>query len=180
MSYKTIIISSLCIILFSGCGQANISNTANNISNDSSSAVINNTTEPVPSNTVTDTQIETSPVTVSPTTTIPDTTPTTIPPDTTTPPADTAIPPIDTTTPPVENTVVTYSSSDVAKHNNSTNCWQIIDTKIYDVTSYISQHPGGPSIISGCGKDATAMFDSVGDHASIQSLLAKYYIGDLK
>ncbi|MFA6018101.1 MAG: cytochrome b5-like heme/steroid binding domain-containing protein [Patescibacteria group bacterium] len=74
---------------------------------------------------------------------------------------------------------VTYSLIDVAQHSSASNCWQIINHKVYNVTSYISKHPGGPSIVQGCGKDATTLFDSIGAHGNIQSLLAGYYIGDL-
>lgn len=34
-----------------------------------------------------------------------------------------------------------------------------IEGKVYDVTSYVSRHPGGKAILNGCGKDATVLFN---------------------
>ncbi|MDD5437573.1 MAG: cytochrome b5 domain-containing protein [Patescibacteria group bacterium] len=78
----------------------------------------------------------------------------------------------------------TYSLSDVAKHNSANDCWMAIDGKVYDVTSYIPNHPGGEQMVQGCGTDATAMFDSIkggrGHSDYAKSLHSDYYIGDLK
>lgn len=51
-----------------------------------------------------------------------------------------------------------YSAEEVAKHNTESDCWTIIDGSVYDLTSYISQHPGNDNILSACGVDATAFF----------------------
>ncbi|MEI6378413.1 MAG: cytochrome b5-like heme/steroid binding domain-containing protein [Candidatus Falkowbacteria bacterium] len=75
-----------------------------------------------------------------------------------------------------------YTAADVAKHASAADCWQIIDAKVYNVTSYIDSHPGGPAIIKGCGVDASSLFHSVGKHASAATAaaMATYYIGTLK
>ena len=74
-----------------------------------------------------------------------------------------------------------YSAADVAKHNSASDCWQIIRGQVYDVTSYVNQHPGGPAILKGCGQDATAMFDSIGKHAGTATqLLPQFLVGRLK
>lgn len=52
-----------------------------------------------------------------------------------------------------------FTLGDVASHSDKNSCWLVIDGKIYDVTSFISSHPGG-DILLGCGKDATGMFNS--------------------
>jgi len=39
-----------------------------------------------------------------------------------------------------------YTLSDVQKHNTSGDCWMILSGGVYNVTSYISQHPGGNQI----------------------------------
>ena len=37
--------------------------------------------------------------------------------------------------------------------------WTVIDGAVYDITNYISMHPGGKkNIIKGIGKDSTEMF----------------------
>ena len=54
-----------------------------------------------------------------------------------------------------------YTADEVAKHNNQSDCWLIVDGKVYDVTDSISSHPGGPqAIIPNCGKDATTAFQT--------------------
>lgn len=93
--------------------------------------------------------------------------------------------PAATTTIPAANTQAkTYSLSDVAKHATSTDCWMIISNKVYDVTSYIPNHPGGDRITAGCGKDATTIFTGIkggkGHSDYAKSLQTDYYIGDLK
>lgn len=71
-----------------------------------------------------------------------------------------------------------YTASDVSAHNSATSCWMIINGKVYDVTNFISSHPGGASILSGCGTNATAMFASIHNPATA-NMLPAYYIGDL-
>lgn len=74
--------------------------------------------------------------------------------------------------------------SEVAQANSRTNCKVVINGKVYDVTAYITTHPGGDEILKGCGKDATALFigaDVNGrDHSSdAERTLQRYYVGDL-
>ena len=57
-----------------------------------------------------------------------------------------------------------FSSSDVSSHNSETDCWIVIDGIVYDVTSFLSRHPGGAKTIvrrSGDGQDAKSAFDAV-------------------
>ncbi|MFA6100218.1 MAG: cytochrome b5-like heme/steroid binding domain-containing protein [Patescibacteria group bacterium] len=93
--------------------------------------------------------------------------------------------PASTTTVPVANPQAkTYSLSDVAMHATSTDCWMAISGKVYDVTSYRPNHPGGDKMAAGCGKDATAMFNGIkggkGHSDYAKSLQTDYYVGDLK
>ncbi|MHB8830773.1 MAG: cytochrome b5 domain-containing protein [Patescibacteria group bacterium] len=78
----------------------------------------------------------------------------------------------------------TYSLSDVAAHSTANDCWMVISGKVYNVTSYIPNHPGSDRITAGCGKDATALFGSIKDgkgHSDYaKSLQTDYYLGDLK
>jgi len=51
--------------------------------------------------------------------------------------------------------------SRVAVHNQITDCWMIIDNKIYNLTSYFGLHPGGNAALSKyCGKDGSIAFKS--------------------
>lgn len=53
------------------------------------------------------------------------------------------------------------TASEVAKHNQATDCWIIINNSVYQVTEYLTLHPGGASIIIPyCGADATVVYDT--------------------
>jgi len=80
---------------------------------------------------------------------------------------------------------VVLSSAEVSKHNSGNDCWQIINGKVYSLSSYLNQHPGGAeTIIPYCGKEATAAFSNKGNQGSNHSdfawqLLDKYLVGSL-
>lgn len=76
------------------------------------------------------------------------------------------------------------SIQDVATHNSTSDCWIIINNKVYNVTNYLRLHPGGSNrIIPYCGQDATQAFLTKGGEGSHSSLayadLAQLYIGDV-
>ena len=75
----------------------------------------------------------------------------------------------------------TYTLADVAKNNTKTSCWTIYQDGVYNITSYISRHPGGVSAISKlCGVDGTAIFNNMhGESSSQANILAGYKIGTL-
>jgi cytochrome b involved in lipid metabolism len=56
-----------------------------------------------------------------------------------------------------------YTMAEVATHNSSASCWSVINGSVYDLTSYVSRHPGGErKILNICGKDGTSAF--LGQH----------------
>ena len=77
--------------------------------------------------------------------------------------------------------VTTYTLADVAKNNTRTSCWTIYKDEVYNITSYISRHPGGVSAISKlCGVDGTTTFNNMhGASSSQANILAGYKIGSL-
>ena len=87
--------------------------------------------------------------------------------------------PIKTTDTP---TVVLYYLSDVATHKSITDCWTTIGGKVYNLTPFINQHPGGSSaILSLCGKDGTAAFTKKhGGQAKPATELVSLLVGNLK
>ncbi|RWR88887.1 cytochrome b5 [Cinnamomum micranthum f. kanehirae] len=73
-----------------------------------------------------------------------------------------------------------YDFAEVAKHNQMKDCWLIIHGKVYDVTPYMNDHPGGDEILLGLtGRDATDDFELVGHSTSAKDLMDKYYIGEI-
>ncbi len=59
-----------------------------------------------------------------------------------------------------QSTEKSYTADEVAKHSSESDCWTIINNNVYDISSYIPQHPGGDEILQACGKDGTSLFTS--------------------
>lgn len=81
----------------------------------------------------------------------------------------------------------TFTVADVAKHNSSSDCWLIINNNVYDVTSFLGDHPGGAyTIIPYCGMEATRAFDTKdrgpndGHSAQATQMLGDYLVGSIK
>ena len=92
---------------------------------------------------------------------------------------------------PGEQPLQDYSAQEVAKHDRPDSCWTIIDGMVYDITSYIPNHPAGDEILRACGKDGSSLFNqrqtadgqTVGSgfpHSTNASgILSRYQIGSL-
>jgi len=74
-----------------------------------------------------------------------------------------------------------YTLADVAKHNSQSSCWAAINGSVYDLTSWINQHPGGPErILAICGTDGSAAFNQQhGGQSEPAAELATFRIGSL-
>lgn len=77
----------------------------------------------------------------------------------------------------------TFTAQDVATHNTAADCWTIVNSKVYNLTTYIasSSHPGGNAAITGlCGIDSTTAFTAKhGSSTSANAALSNLFIGDL-
>ncbi|KAH7415610.1 hypothetical protein KP509_14G053700 [Ceratopteris richardii] len=74
--------------------------------------------------------------------------------------------------------IVAYT--ELAEHATSEDCWILISGKVYDVTKFLDEHPGGDDVIlSATGKDATDDFEDVGHSKTARDMLTSYYIGDI-
>ncbi|KAF8060438.1 hypothetical protein N665_1215s0009 [Sinapis alba] len=72
------------------------------------------------------------------------------------------------------------SFHDVAKHKCKNDCWILIHGKVYDVSSFIDEHPGGDNVLLAVtGKDASTDFDDVNHSNEAKDTMKKYYIGDV-
>ncbi len=85
----------------------------------------------------------------------------------------------------VSSGITTLDSIEVSKHNSISDCWIIVNNKVYDISNYASSHPGGTrNIADSCGKESTRSYDTKGgagnSHSpSANTLLSKYYLGNL-
>jgi cytochrome b involved in lipid metabolism len=53
--------------------------------------------------------------------------------------------------------------------------------KVYDVTKYLDDHPGGAEVmLDVAGQDADEFFEDIGHSNDARAELKKYYIGDYK
>jgi len=71
-----------------------------------------------------------------------------------------------------------YTLVEVSKHAIEADCWFAIDENVYDVTTFIPNHPGGQQILAGCGKNASAMFNERHSDQA-RAVLPDYLIGKL-
>ncbi|CAL9040487.1 unnamed protein product [Musa banksii] len=73
-----------------------------------------------------------------------------------------------------------YTLAEVSAHNSANDCWLVIDGKVYDVTKFLDDHPGGDEVlVSSTGKDATDDFEDVGHSTAARAMLDEYYVGEI-
>ncbi|TDZ35032.1 Cytochrome b2 [Colletotrichum spinosum] len=73
------------------------------------------------------------------------------------------------------------SLTDLSRHNTKTDCWIAVHSKVWDITDFISEHPGGPSVLLKCaGSNATAIFDKVHAPDILEELPEDKLVGILK
>lgn len=94
-------------------------------------------------------------------------------------PTPTPVTTISTTTPATSSASFTFAQ--VATHNSVESCYTVIRNNVYDLTSWVGEHPGGKKAILGiCGKDGTAAFKGQhGGQYRPEQTLARFKIGGL-
>lgn len=80
---------------------------------------------------------------------------------------------------PASSAISTYSLADVSKHSTGSDCWMAIDTNVYNVSKFTSQHPRGTDYLKGCGTDASSLFNTVRKHLGVTQILRTFRIGNL-
>lgn len=89
-------------------------------------------------------------------------------------------------TPPAESdTTISshgFTMAEVAMHSSAQSCWSAINGNVYDLTSWIPNHPGGPDkILQLCGTDGSAKFNAKhGGSPQQAAVLAGFIIGVVK
>ncbi|XP_062191418.1 cytochrome B5-like protein isoform X2 [Phragmites australis] len=78
------------------------------------------------------------------------------------------------------NTSRIYTKEEVSKHNTRKDCWIIVKDKIYDVTPYVEEHPGGDAILNNAGGDSTEGFFGPQHGTRVFDIIEDFCIGQLK
>ncbi|XP_073013280.1 uncharacterized protein [Typha latifolia] len=75
-----------------------------------------------------------------------------------------------------------YSQSEVSIHTSKKDCWVVIHGKVYDVTTFLEDHPGGEDALlqASASGDATNSFEEVGHSTSAISMMENYLIGAIE
>lgn len=73
----------------------------------------------------------------------------------------------------------TFTASEVAQHTKKDSLWIILKDKVYDVTPYVEEHPGGEAIFRNAGQDSTKGFYGPQHPERVFDLIDDFYIGDL-
>ncbi|NWR66582.1 CYB5B protein, partial [Bucorvus abyssinicus] len=69
---------------------------------------------------------------------------------------------------------------EVGKRNSNREAWLVIHGRVYDVTRFLEEHPGGEEVLlEQAGRDATESFEDVGHSTDAREMLKQYYIGEI-
>jgi cytochrome b5 len=70
--------------------------------------------------------------------------------------------------------------AEVRQHNTQDSTWLVIRGEVYDVTSFLNEHPGGfDMIVNEAGTDATKAFNNAGHSSDARKMLEQFKIGVL-
>ncbi|XP_045603757.1 cytochrome b5 isoform X2 [Procambarus clarkii] len=73
-----------------------------------------------------------------------------------------------------------FTLAEVLRHKKADSCWTVIHDKVYDVTKFLDEHPGGEEVLlEQAGTDATEGFEDVGHSTDAREMMKEYYIGEL-
>jgi len=75
--------------------------------------------------------------------------------------------------------VITYE--ELKANSTKESLYVLLHEKVYDVTKFIDEHPGGDEVIlTEAGKDATDAFEDVGHSDEARDLLPGMFVGDFE
>lgn len=74
---------------------------------------------------------------------------------------------------------------ELAEHDSADSCWKAIDGRVYDITSYVPNHPTPEHVLTEwCGQESTEAWEGIGDgrghSATAEAMLRNYAIGVLE
>lgn len=69
--------------------------------------------------------------------------------------------------------------AEIRRHNSLGDLWVAINGKVYDITKFVDQHPGGDEVLLDvAGTDATQAFEDIGHSEYAVERLEEYYLGE--
>ena len=73
-----------------------------------------------------------------------------------------------------------FTRAEVLKHGSNKDCPIIIGNKVFDVTKFLDEHPGGCEVLlEKAGDDRNESFEDVGHSTDAREMSKDYYIGDI-
>ncbi|KAK9469854.1 cytochrome b5-like heme/steroid binding domain-containing protein [Lipomyces arxii] len=73
-----------------------------------------------------------------------------------------------------------YTREQVKAHADRDDLWMVIHGKVYDVTKFVDEHPGGEEVlIDAAGVDASDAFEDVGHSDEARKILEELIVGEL-
>ncbi|XP_026185330.1 cytochrome b5 [Mastacembelus armatus] len=73
-----------------------------------------------------------------------------------------------------------YRLSEIEQQNTFKSTWIIIHNKVYDVTKFLEEHPGGEEVLrEQAGGNATESFEDVGHSTDARDMASTLVIGEL-
>ena len=73
-----------------------------------------------------------------------------------------------------------FKREEVKHHNDNQSSWIIIHNNVYDVTSFLAEHPGGEEVLlEQAGRDGSEAFEDVGHSSDARELMMKYKVGEI-
>lgn len=75
----------------------------------------------------------------------------------------------------------TISLAQIAPHNTQQDMWIAVFGKVYDLTTFAKDHPGGIDVLKECaGTDGTEVYEYAGHSESALSVLDRFQVGVLE
>ncbi|CAP27717.1 Protein CBR-CYTB-5.1 [Caenorhabditis briggsae] len=69
---------------------------------------------------------------------------------------------------------------EISDHNTNKSAWLVIGNKVYDVTKFLDEHPGGCEVLlEQAGGDGTEAFEDVGHSTDARHMKEEYLIGEV-
>ncbi|OCT74562.1 cytochrome b5 [Xenopus laevis] len=76
--------------------------------------------------------------------------------------------------------VTYYTLEELKQHDHSKSTWILIHNKVYDVTKFLEEHPGGEEVLrEQAGGDATETFEDIGHSTDARNMSKDFVIGEL-